>query len=306
MELFSPQCKPGIVTMKRILTLIAILVAAALSLPWTSQAKAQNSISLVSNAGSDANDCRSATACSSFANALAHTSDGGVVSCVDAGYFANFIIIKSVTIDCLAGGGGINTAGVTINAPGKTVRLRNLAVNGAGVFGALIDIIAASQVYIENVIVAANAGGLPCIKDHRAGPAVLVVRDSSIVNCTGPGIVIAPASGAIGVDLENVTSAYNNFGLAVGSGGRVMIKNSFFTNNSTAGIEADGGSLIDVSNSQVAFNSTGIAAGGAITLSNSGINSNSTAINGATQSYGNNRLVGNSSKGTAPTIISGE
>ena len=85
-----------------------------------------------------------------------------------------------------------------------------------------------------------------------------------------------------------------------------MIKNSFFTNNSTAGIEGDGGSTIAVSNSQVAFNQTGIAAGGAVTLSNSDINSNSTAISGATQSYGNNRLVGNSTKGTAPTIISGE
>ena len=85
-----------------------------------------------------------------------------------------------------------------------------------------------------------------------------------------------------------------------------MIKNSFFANNSTAGIEADGGSTIAVSNSQITFNSIGIAAGGAVTLSNSDINSNTTAISGPTQSYGNNRLVGNSTKGTAPTIISGE
>jgi len=293
--------------MKRILTLIAILVAAALSLPWTSQAKAQFYYTYVSHAGDDNNGCaRPANACYTFPGALGKTNDGGIVSCVDAGNFISVIITKSVTIDCLAGGGGINTTDVTINAPGKTVRLRNLAFNGASVTGTLIDIVAASQVYIENVIVTGNRGGLPCIIDRRAGPAVLVVRDSSIVNCTGPGIVIAPVSGAIGVDLENVTSAYNSYGLAVGSGGRVMIKNSFFTNNSTAGIEGDGGSTIAVSNSQVAFNQTGIAAGGAITLSNSGINSNTKAISGATQSYGNNHLAGNSSKGTAPTLVSSE
>src|SRR5437763_15299912 len=150
----SPQCKPGIVTMKRILTLIAILVAAALSLPWTSQAKAQNVLSYLSHAGSDANDCGSAaTACGSYFTALGRTRDGGIILCVDAGYFGDFTITKSITIDCLAGGGGVNTASLAINAPGKTVRLRNLAVNGAGLEGTSVDIIAASQAYLENVIV---------------------------------------------------------------------------------------------------------------------------------------------------------
>src|SRR5882724_8308618 len=141
-----PQCKPGIVTMKRILTLIAILVAAALSLPWTSQAKAQFYYTYVSHAGDDNNGCaRPANACYTFPGALGKTNDGGIVSCVDAGNFISVIITKSVTIDCLAGGGGINTTDVTINAPGKTVRLRNLAFNGASVTGTLIDIVAASQ-----------------------------------------------------------------------------------------------------------------------------------------------------------------
>src|SRR5438309_7846796 len=100
----SPQCKPGIVTMKRILTLIAILVAAALSLPWTSQAKAQNAFSYVSHAGNDGNDCASAaTACRSISTASGKTNEGGIVWCVDAGDFGGAAIFKSVTIDCLTG-----------------------------------------------------------------------------------------------------------------------------------------------------------------------------------------------------------
>ena len=132
---------------------------------------------------------------------------------------------------------------------------------------------------------------------------MLVIKNSRIVNSTGPGIVIAPASGAIGADLENVTSAYNTYGIAVGTGGRVTIKNSFFTNNSVAGIEGDGGSFIEISSSKMAFNQTGIASNGSTTLSASQIISNTTAITGPTQSYGNNQIAGNSLSGTVPTIV---
>src|SRR5882757_1988422 len=85
---FHLNANQGNFNMNRALTLIAILVAAALSLPWTSQAKAQNAFSYVSHAGSDANDCASAaTACRSLSTASGKTSEGGIVWCVDAGDF---------------------------------------------------------------------------------------------------------------------------------------------------------------------------------------------------------------------------
>jgi|SRR5882724_8217888 len=294
--------------MKRISTLIAMfLAAAALTLPWVPQARAQNLVSFVSGTGSDGDTCLSpSSACATLAGALSKTSDNGTVQCVGAGYFPSATITKSVTLDCLVGGGGFNTQFVIINAPGKKVNLRNLAVNLSGQTATLIDIVAASQVYLENVFVAQNAGGLPGIIDRRAGPALLVIKNSSITNVSGPGIVIAPVSGNIGVELENVTSAYNKYGIAVGNGGRIMIKNSYFTNNSVAGIEGDGGSVINVSGSQVAFNQVGIQSPGNVTLGLSQIVSNTTAITGATQSYGNNQITANSSPGTAPTIISNQ
>ena len=97
----------------------------------------------------------------------------------------------------------------------------------------------------------ASPGQEPGLYDHRARRAVLVVKNRSIVGNSGPGIVIAPASGAIGADLEDVTSAYNTYGIAVGSGGRVTIKNSFFTNNIVVGIEGDPGSFIEVKSSKM-------------------------------------------------------
>jgi hypothetical protein len=42
---------------------------------------------------------------------------------------------------------------------------------------------------------------------------------------------------------------------------------------------------------------------GTVTLSNSGINSNTNAINGQTRSYGSNRISANSSDGTPPIPV---
>src|SRR5437660_12246415 len=98
MEAFSNSLARGC-TMKRISTMIALFLAVAvLTLPWTSQARAQNVLSYVAHAGSDANNCNSpATACSTFTGALAKTIDTGTISCADAGYFGYTTISKSVT-----------------------------------------------------------------------------------------------------------------------------------------------------------------------------------------------------------------
>jgi hypothetical protein len=45
------------------------------------------------------------------------------------------------------------------------------------------------------------------------------------------------------------------------------------------------------------------AGGATIRLSNDTISFNATAISGATSSYGNNMIAGNTSAGTAPTAI---
>src|SRR5205085_11902019 len=121
----------GNCAVKRILTLAAILVAAALSsLSWVSQARAQT-LTYVSSTGSDGADCASpATACRSFAGALNKVADGGTVSCAGVGEFSSATITKSVTIDWLAGGGGTQAVRCIINAPARIVRPRKIAFSG--------------------------------------------------------------------------------------------------------------------------------------------------------------------------------
>jgi hypothetical protein len=301
--------------MKHVTSLIAIVLAAAMfAVHWAPEADAQSVFTYVSTAGSDSNDCYDpSTACATLQRAITQNFDGGVVQCVDAGNFniianhTNVTIDRSITINCVAGG-AISAASIVINAPSQIVTLRNVGVTGLANYtsGSTIEIIAASQVYLENIISAGNVAGASGVHDHRAGPGVLHIRNSSIIRSGGPGIVVAPASGVIGVELDNVASSYNAYGLAVGSGGRVMIKNSTFTGNTTTGIEVDPGGYVSVSGTEISFNSTGIVASGTVALTHSSINSNSTAISGATQSLGNNLIFANSADGTAPTIVSGQ
>jgi hypothetical protein len=101
--------------------------------------------------------------------------------------------------------------------------------------------------------------------------------------------------------LENVQSVGNKFGVAVATGNNVVISRSVMSENSIAGIEADPGAEVYVENTKISHNvGYGVYAVGTVVLANSDITFNTSSINGATTSFGNNRLFGNGG-GTAPT-----
>jgi hypothetical protein len=301
---FAATLMEGVMTYPRATAFIpALLALTALVATDTTAARAQN-VTFVSSSGADANACTApATACASFAGAQTKTADGGAIMCVNPGSFGGVIIAKSITIDCLAGGGSLNAQTLIINAPGKTVRLRNLAANGISLLGPVLDIEAAASVHLENVLVTGSTG--LGIYDHRAGPAKLLISNSSIEANPGAGIVIAPSSGIIGAVLDNVRSNNNGYGVAVGAGGRVMINRSVFSWNATTGIHADAGAVIEVNDTLASHNQFGINAnnGSTVAIATSGINSNTTGISGTTQTYGNNRIFANSNNGTAPVAF---
>lgn len=99
----------------------------------------------------------------------------------------------------------------------------------------------------------------------------------------------------------------SNAGVAVGNAARVMITRSVFTGNTVGGVEiiATTAAEVDVDQIVSSSNGVGLSTSGAATMriSNSDIVFNATAINGATLSFGNNRMVGNAAAGTATTPI---
>jgi hypothetical protein len=316
--------------MKKMSLSFAIAAASlAFALP-AAPAHAQASRTWVSGVGDDANPCSRTAPCKTFAGAISKTATNGEINCLDPGGFGAVTIIKSITIDCHeifasilnAGTNGINIpfnsfAGTDVR---KTVRLRNLNLNGidTGLVGIRItggSVITAGVVIIEDCLIDGEfAGSATGVFDERTGGGELYISNTTVRNTGFNGIVILPgqgsvAGGRIDAVFDNVRVQNTGFGIVIGNNGRVMINRSVISGNGSVGISV-GGFLaamdVTVSNSVISSNTTGLTnAGGtvALRLGNNDITLNGTAISGATQSYGNNRLLGNTAAGTAPTPV---
>jgi hypothetical protein len=295
------------------LTVLSAMLPLAL---YSAPAHAQLFHTWVSNSGVDGNPCTPGSPCATFARAATQTDDGGEIGCLNSGGYmpsTGLTITKTLTIDCNGTVGWTNGdpdtysgSAITINGSGIVVHLRNLSISGIAdrnVNTNGVAIQAAAAVYIENCTIK-NFAQHGIIDQRTGGGTSLSVKDTYVTNNTGAGIVAAAAA-TNSVVLENVHSAGNTYGLAVGTGNHVAVSRSVMFGNSTAGVEADPGGQLYVDYTEIANNGTGVQAYGNVALGNSGIVSNTTGISGTTTSYGNNRIFANFSAGTAPTPIGG-
>jgi hypothetical protein len=314
--------------MKKVLNLLAVLIFIC---AFTTMAQAQATRTWVSGVGDDVNPCSRTAPCKTFAGAISKTAINGEIDCLDPGGFGAVTIAKSITIEGTTGAGfgailASATNGVIINLidnsgndPQHTVRLHNLSINGAGTSGSVgtrtgingVRIaLAAGSVFVESCLITdfTNRG----ISDERTTGGKLFITDTIVRNTTATGIAIAPSSGGttIAASIDHTRVENCNFGVAVGNGGKAMITNSVFAGNTT-GLESEGtsaASQMSINNCSINNNGTGIqngggAAGTTIRISNNDIAFNGTAITGVTNSFGNNRIQGNTSAGMAPTPI---
>jgi hypothetical protein len=205
---------------------------------------------------------------------------------------------------------------VTAGETRKTVRLRNINFNGfdTGTNGIRITGAAASansEVFIEDCLIDGDyAGTARGITDERSGGGKLFVTNTTIRNVGGSGVVVLPASGSTRIDvLLNNVRVYNatSAGAAINNGAKAMIWNSVFSGNGGNGIDVEGaGAEANVSQTVTSNNGqNGVFTlnGGVVRLSNTNIAFNTTGIAGATQSFVTNRIAGNGTPGVAPTAI---
>ena len=285
--------------MKKILLSAAALTFAVLA---GAPASAQAPRTWVSGTGDDTFPCSRTAPCKTFAVAMSNTAPLGEINCLDAGGFGTVNITKQITIDCTGVLGGIangGATGVTVNIAGGAVTLRGLSINGGGTGTVGVRITAASKVNLENVEIYGNTQ--QGVLDARtSGGTVLVIQNSVIRNNNAAGIGGA-ASSASGMVIENVVSKQNQYGIAIASGLTAIIKGSSFSNNVTAGIEADAGAAIHIVDSTMTFNGTGVMITGSATMANNSVVYNTTGFGGGgtITSYGNNRVFGNVSVGQA-------
>ena len=306
--------------MHKLMPLMVFMGLALVSFASATPAHAQAPRTWVSRVGNDGNPCSTTAPCRTFAAAIAKTLVNGEINCVDPGGFDMVTITKSITIDCHdvfasilnVGANGINILfdNFAPTDTRKTVRLRNLNINGlaAGLIG--VNITGAvnaenSAVFIEDCLVGGmSAGARRGISDTRTA-GELSIANTTVRNIGGAAIVIAPVGDArrIEATLDGVRVQNAELGIAIGRPARVLINRSLLSGHTTSGIEAIGGVELNIDHSTITNNGTGVRAGGGavIRLSNNNIAFNRTGIAGATTSFGNNRISGNTAAGTAPT-----
>ena len=300
-----------------------LLATALFIFAFASLAQAQ-SRTWVSGVGDDLNPCSRTAPCKTFAGAISKTGVNGEMNVLDGGGFGSVTITKSITIDAHELFASIqgSSNGVVINFDGfaasdvrKTVRLRNInfhgfdvALNSVKIQGGAAS--AGSEVSIEDCMMDGNQASVSPngrgISDLRSGGGKLFVGNTTIRNMGGTGIAVVPASGATKIDVSmNDVRIFNcAFGVAIGSGTRVMANRVVVSGCTSAGFFAEGpsgASELNIDNSVSSSNGTGVqqTAGSTIRIGNSNIVFNATAVTGTVLSYGNNRVAGGAGTLTA-------
>jgi hypothetical protein len=300
--------------MMRRIAFLGILGGFLLPMLAAMPASAQATRTWVSGGGDDVNPCSRTAPCKTFAGAISKTAVNGEINCLDPGGFGAVTIAKSVTIDCSGTFGSVlvaGTNGIVINAtnaaandPLRIVRLKGISINGsnAGTRSGLrgVNILSALQVHIENLLI--DNFTQQGIADVRTSAGTLFVSRSTIRNNGIAGIGLGSSGGTLNVTIDNVLLEGNTIGIATSANMNILIKQSMISGNATNGLQADGGQ-ITVEGSAISSNNVGVQrSAGTVRLANNDITFNTgNAINGATTSFGFNRIAANGGSGTAPT-----
>lgn len=297
------------------------LAIAIFMIAFASIAQAQASRTWVSGVGDDANPCSRTAPCKTFAGAISKTAVNGEINCLDPGGFGAVTITKSIQIDCheiFASILNSSVNGVIINFTNftdtrKTVRLRNLNINGANTGTNGIRIIGSAaatgtEVFVEDCLIDGQFGSPGRgIQDFRQGGGLLVVDNTTIRNVANAAVSVDPtgdggaSSAQINVRISNSRIGNTVFGLNFGSNVKASIFDTVVTGVTNAGVFAvqnSGGiTEISVDNCIINSNGTGVNASSASTIirvSNTTMMNNTTLFTAVGQvlTYGNNQTGG--------------
>ena len=301
----------------------------SVSAAFTSSGDPSGSRTWVSaTSGSDSNPCTRAAPCLTFAGALAQTTAGGVISCLDPGNFGAVTITKALTINCeetLGSGLVSGTNGIVVQAgAGDVVTLKGLEFEGVNSGLNAVSFLSGKELHMHKFQIRdfANSG----IDIEPSNSANVFLADGYISDCGAGGsgfaaILVKPNSGSsTSVSINHVQMEGNLNGVfADGSAGggvsHVQVRDSVVNTSSNNGISissAGASFTADVVNNTIRYNTnTGAAVTGAAatlklggnTITNNAFGVASSA--GTLQSFKNNQITDNGTDGTPIAAVSG-
>ena len=228
-------------------------------------ADAQATRTWVSGVGDDVNPCSRTAPCKTFAGAISKTATNGEINCLDPAGFGAVTITKSITIDCTGVTGGVLASlvnGFIINIPPskgpggdtrKSVTLRGLNINGGGNGQNGVRVVAATDVYIEKVVIEGFAQN--GITVDAASAVNLVVRDSSVRNNLNAGL-ITTLPGPAKITVVDSLFAGNATGVHAGAGTTVRLAGNTIVHNGTGVLAVGSGKILSARNNVIDGNQT--------------------------------------------------
>lgn len=298
---------------------LRILTLVILATVFSAVAQAQATRTWVSGVGDDVNPCSRTAPCKTYAGAISKTAKDGEISTLDPGGFGTVTITKSITINGGGAGQGYGSIlsslapqGILINITDpadvrKTVRLNWLDINGASTGTDGIRMIAGNALHIENTYIDGLVGDGVEVNIAGANVAELYMRNVSIRNCAGNGIITSAtnASGLVASSIENVSMNNGGDGFEAGARSLATLTGCVISTNNgagAAGVRVNGAtSEVNVDTCAITYNTNGIKVDlGTARVSNSTFSNNSTGLNnagGTLKTYGDNRREGNPDSG---------
>jgi hypothetical protein len=294
--------------------LVRVLLALVpfLTVSPTAEAVATWNRVFMSTTGNDSNNCSDpATPCRTFIGAQAQTNVGGEIIAMATGGYGQLNVTQSATINGPAGVVIFSNYPVTVNAPGATVVLRGLTIDGTGQVGTGITVTSVGILHVESCVITGWVGsGGDATGDgiyfNTAGQ--LFIKDTMIRGNGNVGVFVEPTSGIAQASMDRCRLDQNHWGLISGGStgnARTTIRDSVASGNANNGLYAVGGGELNVEGCLVAHNGAGLVSigpGSTLRASNCIVTDNNggleTAVGGSLLSRSNNTVEGNTFDGT--------
>jgi len=293
-------------------------------LALASAAQAQATRTWVSGVGDDVNPCSRTAPCKTFAGAISKTAKDGEISVLDPGGYGAVTITKSIYINGTHGAGYgsiiaslVNGVIINITDPAdvrKAVRLRALDINGAstGING--ISILAANNVWVEDSVIDGFTGdgtnsGMGIRVATTAAVTTNVYVSDTMIHKTVTGVRVSATAGFAVLNLRNSNIEGNTNGVTVNTNGFATIESSRVAANTTNGVATIAATgTITIRDSILSNNGTAInaAAGSTVRAVSNILNNNTTGFGGTTaviQTDGQNRSIANGGGGPGGGLV---
>jgi Right handed beta helix region len=288
-----------------------------LTISSAAQAALANRVFVSQRAGNDTNACNNIlTPCQTFAGAVLQLNPGGEAIVLDSGGYGPVTITQSVTIEASPGVLAFihpptPVDAISVNAPGATVVLRGLTIDGAGqTMGSAIHVVAVAALHVENCVMTGFAGtGIPDGHGiYFTSANQLFVKDTIIRGNAGYGIWVIPSSGTAQASVDRCRLEQNNSGLVsdsqAGGTAKVTIRDSVASGSVFDGLQTFGGGELNAEGCLIADNGHGLesdSGGSTLRASNCTVTDNNVGLNasgGSLLSRQNNTVQGNIAKGS--------